>query len=303
MCQISRDAFRWPPVYDNPSYSITVRWISLNFNDPSYGMLRRMSFDRWSLSPALPVSPFLISSFAIFVFRRSALSRLLSYIFISRTTLAPSFHKFTSANFVSFNPVYHLAPLPLVVLSPLAKFFSSLRGLVASSFYREVRSLYLRPIFCRSLALSSLRRSRFSFFKEHSLLFGFQLPVSLITLHFTWLLAPSFPVLSPPSNFATSSSFLRHSRPPFLFITVYAVSYFSLYISSRMRASLNCMFSSTSRVFLSAHGPRVFFFLSSLHTGKLVAAHASSPRLQKTCFAVDLPLPYRSFSVNRASKC
>lgn len=32
--------FNWPPAYDNLSYSITVPWISLNFNDPSYGMLR-----------------------------------------------------------------------------------------------------------------------------------------------------------------------------------------------------------------------------------------------------------------------
>lgn len=30
----------WPPAYDNLSYSITVPRISLNFNDPSYGMLR-----------------------------------------------------------------------------------------------------------------------------------------------------------------------------------------------------------------------------------------------------------------------
>lgn len=40
MCQISRDAFHWPPLYDNLSYSITVRWISLNFNDPPYAALR-----------------------------------------------------------------------------------------------------------------------------------------------------------------------------------------------------------------------------------------------------------------------
>lgn len=53
MCQISHDVFHWPPAYDNPSYSITVRWISLNFNDPSYGMLRRASFDLFLVSRLL----------------------------------------------------------------------------------------------------------------------------------------------------------------------------------------------------------------------------------------------------------
>lgn len=244
MCQISRDAFHWPPVYDNPSYSITVRWISLNFNDPSYGMLRRMSFDRWSLSPALPASPFLISSFAIFVFRRSPLA-IIIYTFISPTTLAPSFYKFTSFIFLSilflstlFITLLHFSSLLyLVFSSPLAKFFSSLLGVIASSFCREVH------LFISDPSSTSVASQLFSSLAASPLLWN-TLPLPFIVwisafrvinyiytsscfslFHFSFSFLPSNLKLRSPS-----SSFFHHSSLPFLFITVYFVFCFSLCI-------------------------------------------------------------------------
>lgn len=113
----------------------------------------------------------------------------------------------TSASLLSFFFIPLRASLaPPLFLSPFAKFFSSLRGLAVSSFYRELRF----PLSAADLRLLSRRRLA---------LRDFSFPCPLITLRFTWPLAPPLP-----------PELLLRRRPPFLFITVYFVSYFSFYI-------------------------------------------------------------------------
>lgn len=126
-------------------------------------MLRRMSFDRRSLSPFL-----ISSSFAVPAPRRP-LPRLLSAS-LSRGRQQPQrlvHPPRPASSLVLFQPPSYRPPPR--VLSPLAKFFSSL---AVSSFYRELRSPYPRPIFDFPVRPAASP-------KHSASPRGFQLPVSI----------------------------------------------------------------------------------------------------------------------------
>lgn len=141
----------WPPAYDNLSYSITVPRISLNFNDPSYGMLR-----------VLRCMHFIHLLLSFSLLRARGLSTFARRFTASARTIDPSIDQFF------FLSIAHSLPF-LFFLS----FFLSLSTLLfllrwiillnVRRFFSTLRSIH--HLVSRDLKLSSLRVSfRNSFF-------------------------------------------------------------------------------------------------------------------------------------------